>query len=701
MKRFVLKGRGIEPTYRIPYEEELNEEQLRAVLAGEGPKLVIAGAGSGKTRTLTYRVARLVESQVPPDSILLLTFTNKASREMLHRVETLLGTSSLRVVGGTFHHVGNLILRQHAAALGLTPSYTIIDRGDARDLVRSVVAELQIDTRQRRMPSPDALVSIYSFAVNTMRPLEEVVEERYTTWLDEIPDIVRIVAAYRERKRRIGVMDYDDLLLYWLGLLEEQPAIADALRRRFAYVLVDEYQDTNKLQGLIIDAMARDHRNITVVGDDAQSIYAFRGAHFANILTFPDRYADAEVFRLETNYRSQPAILELANASIGHNTRQFPKELRAMRPPGTQPLLASCRDVYQQASLVAEYVLALFDEGREPADVAVLYRSNFQSLEIQAEMTRRKIPFAVFGGIRFFEQAHIKDVIAYLRVLENRDDELAWMRVLPLLPKVGTRTAAKLMATLREALPQAGTDARLGATAWGAVLREAPRGARAAVEGFLKLLDGLLERRAGAPADLLTLVLDSGYEEHLKEKHPNWRSRREDLSQLVVFAGTYRTLSEFLSELALLDATQAETVVTGPDSGRPVTLTTVHQAKGLEWPCVIVAGLSDGAFPSSMSLREADGEEEERRLFYVAVTRAKDELLLAFPATRVVRGQGLVIQKPSRFVAELPDIVTEELEVADPAPYGSLGRPPSALPRGRDDEGFADPLPTDDDYFHD
>ena len=692
MKRFVLKGRGITPEFSIPYAEELNEEQMAVVTAGGGPLLVIAGAGSGKTRTLTYRVARLVESGIPAESILLLTFTNKASRQMLHRVETLLGSPALRVTGGTFHHVGNVLIRKYATAVGLPARFTILDRGDARDLMKSVLAGLKVDVKKHRLPAADLLVSMHSLAVNTMRAVEELVLERYPQWADDAEWIQGVLTSYRRRKHELGVVDYDDLLLYWLALLEQHEEIGNAIRAQFSQILVDEYQDTNRLQGALLDNLARDHRNLTVVGDDAQSIYAFRGAHFENILTFPERYPDAQTFHLLTNYRSHPEILELANASIVNNVRQFKKELVALRPPGPQPLLARCRDVSQQAALVSEYVLQLLDEGRDTQEIAVLYRANFQSLEIQAEMTRRKIPFNVFGGIRFFEQAHVKDVIAHLRVLENPQDELAWLRVLPLIPRVGSKTAHRLIPGLEQFVQAAAPDLALEKQ----IAQSVPRGARTGTTDFLHLLKRLLKSREDGPGELIQMVVDGFYEEHLKEKHSNWRNRREDLVQLTTFASGYRNLTDFLAEIALLDNAQTETVVMGPDESRPLTLTTVHQAKGLEWPCVIVVGLSDGAFPSALALRDEDGEEEERRLFYVAVTRCKDELLLTFPSTRAVRGQGLMVQKPSRFLMELPNEVFEEMAVAEEVP--TL---PSATPYLPDADDFVDPDIPDEDYFHD
>ncbi|MCC6737486.1 MAG: ATP-dependent helicase, partial [Planctomycetia bacterium] len=427
---------------RIDYARELNPQQLEVVMAGAGPLLVIAGAGSGKTRTLTYRVARLVETGVPPGAILLLTFTNKAAREMLARAESLLG-GACSAVGGTFHHAGHLALRRHAAAVGLPRDFTIADRDDAEDLLGEVM-EPTVEEVGKHFPRPGIVLDMISMAANTREPVERVVEKRYPMHGDLTAHLQAIAGSYAARKKDLGIADFDDLLTLWLQAMDEDEEIRGEFRRRFAYVLVDEYQDTNVLQARIVDHLAAGHRNLMVVGDDAQSIYSFRGANFANIMKFPERYPDAKTYRLEINYRSSPEILALANASIAHNREQFPKELRSEQPPGAKPKLVALERPEEQAAYIAQRIGDLGDEGIELDQVAVLYRSHYLSMELQMELSRRGIPFEMRSGMRFFEQAHVKDATAYLRIATNPRDELAWKRALRLLPKVGKVTASKV-----------------------------------------------------------------------------------------------------------------------------------------------------------------------------------------------------------------------------------------------------------------
>ncbi|HEX3107536.1 MAG TPA: ATP-dependent helicase, partial [Thermoanaerobaculia bacterium] len=428
--------------YRVAYEQELNSEQLEVVMAAEGPMLVIAGAGSGKTRALTYRVSRLIEDGIDPSDILLLTFTNKASREMLSRVEQLVTIDTRRIWGGTFHSVGNRLLRQHAAAIGYRPNFSILDDEDAKEMMESAVSALGVKTMEKRFPKGDVLLDIYSFLINTRTPLEIELENNYPHFAIYRDEIVNVFRKYKERKRDANAMDFDDLLVHWKLLLQEHEEIAGALKRKFRFILVDEYQDTNKLQADVVDLMASERRNVMVVGDDAQSIYSFRGASFENILTFPLRFPDAAIYKLETNYRSTRQILRLANETIAHNRYQFQKELQAVRGDGPDPAVVGVDDVFEQASFVAQRILELRDEGESLADIAVLYRSHYQSLELQMELSRRLIPYEIRSGVRFFEQAHIKDVIAYLKIVTNPRDELSWKRMLKLYPKVGEKTAA-------------------------------------------------------------------------------------------------------------------------------------------------------------------------------------------------------------------------------------------------------------------
>src|SRR5512140_5340 len=439
-RRYQLKT-ATAPERALNYEGLLNDQQIAVVEAGEGPILVIAGAGSGKTRTLTWRVARLLADGVQPEAILLLTFTNKAAREMLRRVEEVCRVDTRRIEGGTFHHVAHQVLREHAEHLGYQRGYSILDREDSRDVMAAAIADCGLAVGARRFPKADVLIDLVSMAVNTQTPLADVVADRRSQFAPLTDDVLRVARRYAERKHAMNAMDFDDLLMNWKVLLAEHEPVRRALAGRYRHVLVDEYQDTNRLQGDVVDLLAAEQRNLCVVGDDAQSIYSFRGAHFANILEFKQRYPDARRFDLTVNYRSTPQILSLANASIAANVRQFEKELTSVRPDGTLPAVVPCREVQQQAAFVAQRVLELRDEGIPLPEIAVLYRAHHHSMEIQFELARRGIPFVVRSGVRFLEQQHIKDVLSYLRFARNPGDELALKRALRLAPGVGTATA--------------------------------------------------------------------------------------------------------------------------------------------------------------------------------------------------------------------------------------------------------------------
>jgi DNA helicase-2/ATP-dependent DNA helicase PcrA len=629
--------------------------------------LVIAGAGSGKTRVVTYRVAYLIESGVDPSGILLVTFTNKAAREMLHRVELLVpvaGGVGGRVWGGTFHHIGNRILRRHAPLVGYHPNFTIFDREDAKNLMEACIADLKINPKGSRFPRGEVLENLVGMAVNTRRPIDELVLDRYPFFYDLLDDIRAVSERYRNRKRELNAMDFDDLLFYWEALLREHPEVRARYSEQFQHILVDEYQDTNLIQADIVDLLAEGHGNIMVVGDDSQSIYSFRGANFANILTFPERYPAAKIFKLEVNYRSTPQILDLANTSIIHNRFQFSKELRTVRPAGLMPSLVPAQDIMEQASFVAQRVAEIHEGGIPLSQVAVLYRAHYHSMELQMELTRRGIPFEVRSGLRFFEQAHIKDVSAYLKIICNPLDELAWKRVLLLYPRIGKATAEKIwrMISAGASDPRVGVDAK-------EVLQKIPAGGRENWKLFSRLLARLRDpKMTSDPGGMIELVMKEGYEAYLQSRYPNYESRADDLRQLAAFAGQYSSCQDFLSELALLTSMEGETTsIRGEDGKGMITLSSVHQAKGLEWSVVFIIWLAEGRFPSLRSLAESggDGEEEERRLFYVAVTRARDELYLCYPRFAAERGGRAVIQRPSRFISELSEEGYERLDLDD------------------------------------
>ncbi|HEY2330243.1 MAG TPA: ATP-dependent helicase [Verrucomicrobiae bacterium] len=663
---YVLQPFTPEIRLNIDYARELNEQQLAAVTAPPGPALVIAGAGSGKTRTLTYRVAYLIEQGIPPDRILLLTFTNKAAGEMMRRVSDLLGHELRSLWGGTFHSIGARILRLHAETLGYQKDFTILDRDDAKDLIKACMADAKIDKKDKHFPKPDVLNEIFSLAANTHQTIDELMEGRFNYFFQFAAEIADQQKRYIARKRATNGMDFDDLLALWLKLMQEHPDVREHFQRRFQFILVDEYQDTNKLQGDLIDLLAARHKNVMVVGDDAQSIYAWRGANFANILDFPKRYPGAKVFKIETNYRSTPEILKVANAAIAANVNQFAKELAPARKSGVKPALIACTDAGQQATFIAQRALELQEEGTSLNQIAVLYRSHFHALELQLELTRRQIPFSITSGIRFFEQAHIKDATAHLKFVANPKDEVSFKRLVLLLPGIGAKGAEKLYQNFLARMTDGGLKMETAAApklaaALQSCSKAVPKKAAVPWSQFTATIAQLEdESTRKSAAKMLRLVMDAGYDDYLKETYDNYERRLEEIQQLAEFAFQFGSVEEFLTQLALLTNVEAED--DPKDDSEKIKLSTIHQAKGLEFEIVFVIMLCDGLFPSSRSTESNDGEEEERRLFYVSVTRAKNELYLCHPLIRGGFGQtgGDIYQSPSRFLSEIPkDLVNE------------------------------------------
>lgn len=624
---------------QIDYASELNAEQLTAVTAPPGPLLVIAGAGSGKTRALTYRVAWLMEQHVQPENILLLTFTNKAAKEMLERVSRLLPyTNTTRLWGGTFHHVGNRFLRHHMNLLGRERDFTIHDREDSIALLKSCMEDAGIDSKKNKFPKPDVIIEIISLGTNTKKSAAEILRAPQFRHLNEFAEkILSLEKAYQQKKIDANAVDYDDLLTLPIKILRENPETLDQYQTQFQHILVDEYQDTNLIQAELVDLLAAKHHHLMVVGDDAQSIYSWRGAHFENIITFKDRYPGTKTIRLETNYRSVPEILALANMSIAQNEVRIPKNLRAVRPGGIKPALVSIYDGHQQADFIAKRALELMDEGVEAHEIAVLYRSHFHSMELQMELTRRKIPFQITSGLRFFEQAHVKDVAAYLRFLVNPRDVVAFKRVLLLMPGIGLKTALKIAGQIA------------GGSMW-----EHVKVSEKAIDAWKKWgeFNQKLRESDASPALLIRHIIDELYEDYLKATYANYLSRTEDLEQLESFADEFDNSEEFLSQLSLLTNVEADDAHLRPNEG--IRLTSIHQAKGLEFKVVFLIMLCEGMFPSSRAMETKEGEEEERRLFYVAVTRAKDELYLTYPKIRNVSGHENLYQSPSRFLEDFP-----------------------------------------------
>lgn len=640
----------------IEYEKELNPEQYRVVTEQGGPLLVLAGAGSGKTRTLTYRVAHLLESGVRAESILLATFTNKAAHAMLNRVESLVHCYTGKIIGGTFHSIAHRFLRSYAFRLGYLNSFTIVDSEDARQVIASAMAELKIDTKLTKFPKNNIIAEMISLALNTETTLEEVIASRYPFFLHLSPEILQIARLYEQKKKDLSVMDFDDLLANCRRLLREHPDILHTLSQRFQYVLVDEYQDTNIIQADMVDLLASGHRNLMVVGDDSQSIYSFRGANFENIIRFPERYPDCKIFKLETNYRSTPEILHLANLSINNNENQFPKALKSVRSKGMRPVIVSAQNVLKQADFVAQRIAELARSGVPFCEIAVLYRAHYHSMEVQMEFVRRDIPFDIRSGIRFFEQAHIKDVTSYMRVLVNPNDELAWRRLLMMYPKIGKVTFEKIWSRLNI------QDNPLETFLTDAFLKIVPKSAQNGVGLCRNVLMTLLSLDVPdrIPEKIIDLLLNKGdYRTYLQDNYSDASAREEDLIQLGNFAAKFERMDDFLNELALLTNMSKEEEIEERQEDK-VILSTIHQAKGLEWSYVFLIWCADGMIPLRRALKEPGGEEEERRLFYVAVTRAKDQLYISSPVLDYTRSAGTLTLSPSRFISEIAPLSVQD-----------------------------------------
>jgi len=656
MKKYGLKK--VTPVGKIDYENELNPQQLKAVLASDGPALVIAGAGSGKTRVVTYRVAYLLERGVSPEEILLLTFTKKAAGEMLRRVEDLVMVDADRIWGGTFHHVGNRILREHAELLGFKNNYTILDRDDSRVLVDSVVREAGIDTKARRFPKGRVLLEIIGYARNTDTTIAEAVEVKVPHFEKLTSEIEMAAVRYARKKKELNYMDFDDLLIYFAELIATHPEVAEKYRSQFKHILVDEYQDTNRIQARIVDLLGGGHRNIMVVGDDSQSIYSFRGALFRNIRDFPKIYQGCRVYTVETNYRSTPEILHLSNRILAGREDGFQKTLRPVKKSGSLPALIRTENVYEQAEFIAQRILELADEGVNLGEIAILYRSHFHSMEIQMELTRREIPFTVRSGLRFFEQAHIKDVLSYLKIIDNPRDEIAWKRILVKIPRIGVRTADKIWDILKTS-----TDP-LGIISGNEIPSAISSGSRPGWASFAMTIRELKAKASLGPSELISMVTGSEYDDYLQSQYSNYERRVEDLRQLANYAERYDDLEKFLDELAMMGGINTSDVFAVPQD-EMVVLSTIHQSKGLEWDVVFVIWLAEGRFPPASSYGDNGNMEEERRLFYVAGTRCREELYLTHPMIARQRSGEEVRLQPSRFLEDLPPGCYEEWQLFD------------------------------------
>ena len=636
-------------SYRIDYEEALNPSQLEAVTHTEGPLLVIAGAGSGKTRTLTYRVARLVEAGVIPSALLLLTFTRKAAQEMLQRAARLLDSRCERVSGGTFHSFANAMLRKYAAYLSLNSSFAILDRADAESMIQMLRKELDLAARYRSFPRKSSLASIFSKSVNKVLPIEEVLCNDYPHFLPNIEAIVELYKAYEKRKREHHFLDFDDLLIYLQMLLKDHPDIRNRISGTYQYILVDEYQDTNKIQAEILYLLASAHQNIMVVGDDSQSIYAFRGANFKNIMDFPKRFPGTRIIGLEENYRSVQPILHLTNEIIDRAKEKYTKNLFTRRSGGSRPILLAAEDENMQSRYVVEKIQELHQQRIPFNQIAVLFRAGFHSFDLEIELNREAIPFIKVGGFKFVESAHIKDVLAHLRIIVNANDRISWYRILLLIEKVGPKSAQRIYeAVLKEKSGYIGLlTIKLKLSRMRAIER-------------LKNLFALIDRHAMSVAEMGEAVVKY-YRPILEQNYDDHPKRIKDLEHLVTIMERYENLEQFLTDMALEppNASIEDTLFEDSLPKDRLVLSTVHSAKGLEWHTVFVIWTLDGRFPSIHSLYKEEELEEELRLMYVAATRAKENLFFTYPDHAYDRGSGIVLSRPSRFLDFIPDHILE------------------------------------------
>ncbi len=613
-------------------KKELNPEQEKVVLEGDGPCLVLAGPGSGKTRTIVYRVAYLLARGEEPSHIMLLTFTNHAAREMLNRVVNLVQRNP-KVIGGTFHHVGNKFLRKYIREFGIDENYNILDRDDGRELIKDCVEEIEKDLNS------EILQEIFSYKVNTGKDWEEVIREKASPFIENLELIKEIYKMYESTKRKLNVMDYDDLLWLWYRLLLEKERIREILDEQFLWILVDEYQDTNWLQGEIVRLLRKNNKNILVVGDDAQSIYSFRGATLENMLKFPQIFENTKIFHLISNYRSTPEIINLANEIIKNNKNQYRKELKAIPRSGSKPKLVWAYDEKEEAKFIAEAIKEIHKEGIPYKNIGVLFRSNYQSMSLQMELTRKGIPFEVRGGLRFFEQAHIKDMLSLLKVLYNPMDQISSQRFFRLFSGIGRTYSKRLSEFLYEgkSLERIFTMPMKGRTLDG--VRE--------IKGIWDGLKNIPWERD--IAGTLSFFFKNYYLDYLKRHYLDYYERSKDIEQLILLAERYDNLENFLSELSLYTYT-GERIIEEEEDKNVLVLSTIHQAKGLEWEFVFIMRLVQGEFPNHRSLER--GLEEERRLFYVATTRAKRELFL----TTIITHSNInfsSFSKPSIFIEEI------------------------------------------------
>jgi DNA helicase-2/ATP-dependent DNA helicase PcrA len=655
VKKFYLKKTvtKLEKSYKIDYEKELNECQLQAVMHNEGPLLIIAGAGSGKTKTLTLRVAKLIEDGISPDNILLLTFTRRAAKEMISRVESILNSNLKKIEGGTFHSFANLILRKYAKFADLKNNFTVMDRSDAEDVVNHIRQKV-IEKKEKRFPKKSTILDIYSKTINKDIPIDDIMATEYKHFEHCTEKIKTIACQYKEYKQEHSLLDYDDLLLYLKALLLSNESIREQIGKKYKYVLIDEYQDTNSLQAQIVRLISSVHNNVTAVGDDSQSIYSFRGANYKNILDFPKQYQNCKIITLEQNYRSSQNILNLANEVLKKAKEKYTKELFSTIKSEEKPIMIRCENTHSEGEFVVQRILELSNEENISLDeIAVLTRSASLMFDVETELLKQKIPYQKIGGLKFTEMAHIKDIMAYLRIILNPFDEISLNRILLLEKGIGTSTINRLLPILTQQGSKTTID----------MLPVKPS-QKQDLNGLLKLLSEA-RKEIAEPHKVTEKVLNY-YEHILMEHYDDADKRLKDFDHILYLSSKQLKLEDFLSDMALEPPNSSITdIEEGADKDECLTLSTIHGAKGTEYKAVFIIGAVDGRFPSLYSFNSSEELEEELRLFYVAITRAKEYLYISYPVDMFDRSTGMVFSKPCRFTDDIPEDILERYELAE------------------------------------
>ncbi|MBF0407114.1 MAG: ATP-dependent helicase [Candidatus Riflebacteria bacterium] len=639
--------------FSIDYKAALNERQLEAVFCMEGPLLCIAGAGSGKTRTLVYRVARMIESGISPSSIILLTFTRKAAKEMITRASELAGDIIHSISGGTYHSFAYQFLRKFGSTIGLPENFSIMDEADSLSLINLIRTEAETQEGETRFPTKNTLKTTLSASINRGKTYQEAINSEIPQFAEHTEAIINIFNAYNDFKNKNGMFDFDDLLTIFIRLLEENSEAVNIVHSRYKYLLVDEYQDTNILQAKITRLLARESRNVMATGDDFQSIYSFRGADFHNILSFPEIFPGTKIIKLEENYRSGNDILQATNRLMTHAAASFQKTLFTKKKIGEKPVLVTCKSEDQQSRFVVQRIQELRLQGIPLSDVVVLFRSGFHAYQLELELKKQNIPYQKWGGFKFFEAAHIKDILAHLRLLINTRDQVSWSRALSLVEGVGTKTIRNFLETLSQSDSNETSELL-------AEIRVSAR-SKAGISALNELLNKLLQLvRKNDPSSLINLISDY-YGPILKKKYDDFPKRMKDLDQLSIIASKYQDVETFLADLALEppaksinDNLAADESINGSPN-ESLVISTIHSAKGLEWNTVFIIFAIEGRFPPNYSLEDPEAIEEERRLMYVAMTRAKERLYITCPTTCWDPVTHTVFSEPSRFVLEIGD----------------------------------------------